>query len=157
MFNEDIPTQNPYRPKYIHLYHLYTLLFYVIPSIQDSGASLKLNNIERFMLSYRQLYMVILNSSSSLYMRCMLLYYMLFLYWKENNLVVYRMLAANVTFWSEESGEIAISYLAQTQSPSHKADIEVTNFRWLDVRLKYEARNLGLFKRKKERKKSLER
>src|SRR5690349_10258972 len=78
---------------------------------------------------------------------------MLFPYWKENNRVVHRMLASNVTFWSEEFGEIAISYLAQTQSPSHKADIDVSNYRWLDVRLKYEARNLGLFKRKKEREK----
>ena len=112
-FTSNIPTSNPFRARYIHLFNLHVLLSFVIPSVQDYGIALKLNNLQTFLDCYRRLYITILNSNSSVYMRCMLLYYMLIMYWKENNMLISVMLQSNVTFFSEESGQIAISYLAQ--------------------------------------------
>src|SRR4051812_29483868 len=148
-----VETTNPVRPRYIYLYNLFTLLNFTIPSVQDYGVALKLADVELFLKAYIQLYITILNSNSSLYMRCMLLDYLLIVYWKDNDMIIYKLLKQNVTFFSEESGELAISYLAQTQSPTHRADINVTNHRWLDVREKYEQRRDGIFKPQKESKK----
>src|SRR3954463_110171 len=62
-----VETTNPIRPRYIHLYNLFTLLNFTIPSVQDYGVALKLADVELLLKAYIQLYITILNSNLSLY------------------------------------------------------------------------------------------
>jgi len=47
-------------------------------------------------------------------------------YWESHNLPVFNLFSQNVTFFSEESGEIAISILAQSLPTNHSGDLKDT-------------------------------
>lgn len=47
-------------------------------------------------------------------------------YWREHDLPVARMLEENVTFFSEESGELALADLTLALPSNHKGSIDET-------------------------------
>ena len=63
---------------------------------------------------------------SLLYQRALLVSYRVMCYWRSENLPIASMLKENVTFFSEESGEIALSDLSLSLPSNHKGSIEET-------------------------------
>lgn len=63
---------------------------------------------------------------SNLYQRALLIFMHHLDYWESHNLPVFNLLLENVTFFSEESGEIAISILAQSLPLNHSGDLKDT-------------------------------
>lgn len=63
---------------------------------------------------------------SLLYQRALLVSYRLMCYWRAENLPIARLFEENVTFFSEESGEIALFGLTLSLPSNHKGTIEET-------------------------------
>src|SRR6185437_5667063 len=111
---DDLPA-NPYRSRFIHLLNLNFMFEFCIPTIQDYGAALKLNDWER--KCYDRLFLffsMCTTKGVADYQRTMYVHMILMDYWKEKKLPVFEMLRKNPTFFSEESGEIALSMLVNT-------------------------------------------
>jgi hypothetical protein len=86
---------------------------------------------------------------ATLYQRVLLVFVRHLEYWEEHNMPIYDLFSQNPTFFSEESGEIALSVLAQSLPKNHSGDIKdtsryVVNFvlfdnspsKWKQVRLR---------------------
>ena len=104
--------ENPYRSRFIHLLNLNTMFEFCIPVIQDYGAALKLNDWERFKNCYYRLFLffsMCTTKGVADYQRTMYINLIMMEYWQEKKLPIMDMLRKNPTFFSEESGEIALS------------------------------------------------
>ena len=135
-------TSNPFRAPYVHLRNLETLFEFCIPCIQDYGIALKLNDFLAFGQACTSLFRFFACCSSKGsrdYQRSMYIFMLLSDYWGEERLPVSDVLQRNHTLFSEESGEIALSVLAQSQPPSHRADLEATRQQWQLVAVRYKA------------------
>src|SRR6185437_12770560 len=106
---------------------------FCIPTIQDYGAALKLNDWEKFRICYDRLFLffsMCTTKGVADYQRTMYVHMILMDYWKEQKLPVFEMLRKNSTFFSEESGEIALSMLVNMQPVGTGAELPVARRYW---------------------------
>lgn len=71
-------------------------------------------------------YIICIFLGSILYQRALLVSYRVLSYWKMEGLPIASLIKDNITFFSEESGEIALSDLALSLPSNHKGSIEET-------------------------------
>ena len=75
---------------------------------------------------------------SLLYQRALLVSYRVMCYWKSQNLPIASMLEENITYFSEESGEIALSGLSLSLPSNHKRSIETRRYyEYLDCNVSF--------------------
>jgi hypothetical protein len=74
-----------------------------------------------------------------LYTRAMFIFFGLLDYWEKNDLPVFRLFSHCPTWFSEESGEIAISVLARSLPSNMKCHYEQTRKAWLLTKQMYSA------------------
>ena len=79
----------------------------------------------------------------ALYQRTLVVFYSLLRYWEANNLPVFHLFKKAPAFFSEESGEIALSLLTRTRPSNVRADFEQTRKSWRHVKMRYEATHEG--------------
>ena len=114
-------------------------LEFCIPAVEDYGAALKGNNWDAFKRCYDQLMLFFACCSSkgtADYQRSMHTYFLMLEYWSAKQLPVMAMMKQNPTFFSEESGEIAISMLVNMQPLGTGANIEVARRYWQCLHLR---------------------
>src|SRR6185437_4953333 len=81
---DDLPA-NPYRSRFIHLLNLNIMFEFCIPTIQDYGAALKLNDWEKFRKCYDRLFLffsMCTTKGVADYQRTMYVHMILMDYWK---------------------------------------------------------------------------
>ena len=61
----------------------------------------------------------------------MYVFYALVKYWEDNNLPIFELFKSSPTFFSEESGEIALSLLTRSRPTNMRCDYEQTRKAWL--------------------------
>jgi len=129
-----------YQSRYVHLVNLLYLFDFILPALGDYLVALKLGDFEAFEEAFMKLLKFYLTCrcegynflwfkallGSLLYQRALLVSYRLMCYWKSENLPISKLLEENVTFFSEESGEIALSRLTLSLPSNHKGTIEET-------------------------------
>lgn len=74
-----------------------------------------------------------------LYTRAMYVFYCIMKYWEDNNLPIFALFRASPTFFSEESGEIALSLLTRSRPANMRCDYEQTRKAWLLTKQMYSA------------------
>jgi hypothetical protein len=137
-----IRKNNLNRAAYIHLFNLQTLFEFVIPTVQDYGSTLKLNDWEQFLTCFQNLFALFAmckSKGSTDYQRSMYAFLSLVSYWKEHNLPVIRLFQLNHTLFSEEAGEVALSVLVNAQPPNAYGNPEHTRQLWQVVKMRYTA------------------
>lgn len=114
----------------------------MLPAVSDYGVALKLGNFEKFrdaLLRVMKFYLscrsngttslddfIFSDLGSVLYQRVILVSYRILEYWEEHKLPIFDMHRSNVTFFSEESGEIALSVLALSFPSNQKGSLDET-------------------------------
>jgi len=124
--------------------NLFYLFDFVLPAVSDYGVALKLGHFEKFreaLLRVMKFYLscrsngtrflddfifVFFDLGSVLYQRVIIVSYRILEYWEEHKLPIFDMHRSNVTFFSEESGEIALSVLALSFPSNQKGSLEET-------------------------------
>jgi hypothetical protein len=99
--------------------NLYVLIEFVIPVLQDYGCALKQSSFDQFDQCYKKLmllYLLCTSKGAHVYQMTMLVYDHIVEYWKEMGLPIWKVLSSSPTFFSEESGEVALSTLTIGQS-----------------------------------------
>ena len=69
----------------------------------------------------------------------MYVFYTLLKYWEDNNLPIFALFRSSPTFFSEESGEIAVSLLTRSRPTNMRCDYEQTRIAWLLTKTMYSA------------------
>src|SRR6185437_10252110 len=104
-------------------------LEFSIPAVQDYGAALKLNDWDQFKRCYYRLFLFFCLCTTD-YQRTMYVNLIMMEYWQEKKLPLMDMLGQNPTFFSEESGEIALSMLVNMQPVGTGPQIDVARRYW---------------------------
>lgn len=128
-----------WRSRYVHLLNLRALFQYCIPVVFDYGATLKQPDGKVFLKAQYNLFAMNLmckTNGSRSYRYGMLVYQLMFLYWQAHEMPFCDAFFNSPTFFSEESGEIALSCLAQNQPTAGHVDIESTCRAWQLVKMK---------------------
>jgi len=131
---------NPFRSRYIRLCNLQTLLEFCIPVIQDYGVALKGNDWPAFSHCFMSmlLFFVMCNGTGALhYQRSLYCFTSTLPYWTLHKLPIIKVLQANHTLFSEETGEIALSVLSTSQPINNRTKIEQGRKAWQFVRTRY--------------------
>ena len=122
--------------------------------IADFGCAIKLNDCGFFLSSLRRLarfFLTVDDPGVLLYQRTLVVMIALVRYWQESNLPIFHMLNANPTFFSEESGELALSSLTRILPRNMRADYEQTRTSWRQVKMRFTAANSDALPEKKHR------
>lgn len=85
--------------------------------------------IERSLTSHDYIFL-----GTLLYTRTMYVFIGMVEHWSLNNLPIFELLRRSPTFFSEESGEIALSVLTRSRPQNIRADYEQTRRAWLLVK-----------------------
>lgn len=131
---------NRYQSRYIHLQNMLFLFDFVLPAVSDYGVSLKLGDFEKFRTALLRILKFYLSCRSEgrissvtyrflgslLYQRALLVSYRILEYWEEQNLPIFDLHKDNITFFSEESGEIGLSVLALSFPSNQKGTLDET-------------------------------
>ncbi len=135
-----------WRSRYTHLVNLRTLFDFCIPVVFDYGATLKSPDGKAFaaaQLNLFALYLLCDTTGGRPYRHAMLVYLLLSRYWQRHNFPLAQVFTSFPTFFSEESGEIALSCLAQNQPTAGHVDIESSCRAWQMVKMKVQTSRPG--------------
>ncbi len=109
------PMHISWRSRYIHLCNLRVLFDFMIPTVLDYGALLKTPDGQQFLEAQSRLFLLYLmcgTTGGRPYRHAMLCYMLMWKYWQRSNMPLCKTFMQSPTFFSEESGEIALSCLA---------------------------------------------
>lgn len=137
-------SENPHRSSYVHLLNLESLFEFCIPCIQDYGVTLKSNNWAAFLdcfVNLFQFFACCTSKGAHDYQRSMYCYLMGMWHWATKKLPIMDLYRQNHTLFSEESGEIALSVLVQSQPPATRMNLEATRQQWQLVGARYKTRS----------------
>ena len=130
------PSSNPYRSRIVHLYNMFTLFEFCIPVLHDYIALLKHNDWYAFRMASMKLlilFMLIHNRGADAYRPQMYFFMLMTMRWCRDDHVIMRLFRENHTIFSEESGEIALSVLANSQPSSTRSSLQDTRQFWQAV------------------------
>lgn len=138
------------RARYVHLCNLLYLFEFVVPVVHDYGAALKLGKWNDFEGAFLRILKFYISSKSKgtnqqwldvsigavIYKRALYVWYHMLSYAREHELPLWDLFSRSPTFFSEESGEISLSVLAQSLPSNHSGDIKATRYKWQETRMR---------------------
>ena len=124
--------------RYFHLLNLFYLFDFVIPIVQDYGASLKANDPSKFLACFDKLLLLFItcnDAAGAIYQKTLFLYRNLLNYWVEQGLPVMQLIKDCHAAFSEESGELALGKLAQNIPANDACDLSRCQAVWKILKL----------------------